>query len=222
MNNNRNIKPKFDKKLIYTGIDVVVESKLPWLSLTFPFDIPYTDMFQEAKALRKAFIPHRTLTSRGWMSLCIHGISSVHTEFHDQYKLFIERPPYTWTDISKFCPVTTEFFKNVFDYTEYDRIRFMLLEPGGYILPHIDNDLNKLTALNISLNNPENCEFVMANYGIVSFKDGTVNMLAINNEHAVWNNSNQDRFHIIVHGSRNMNGHWNRTILNSYEKFFNE
>lgn len=95
----------------------------------------------------------------------------------------------------------------------------MLLEPGGYILPHADVDWKQLGPVNLALNNPDGCEFIMEDHGIIPFTNGTANMLAIGNVHAVYNNSHEDRFHIIVHGARG--SAWNDYITNSYKASIN-
>ena len=51
--------------------------------------------------------------------------------------------------------------KSIPGYFTYDRVRYMFLEPGGFITPHNDYEHDKLGPLNISLNNPENCYFKM-------------------------------------------------------------
>lgn len=193
-----------------------IRDALGYLPIRLPTDMPHEAMLNEAKSLRTGFVSHREGGNhRGWRSLCLHGLSSVHTENHDRYG-YTDRAsaPYGWTDISKFCPVSTKFFQEQFGYDEYDRIRFMLLEPGGYILPHEDVDWKQLSAVNLAINNPQGVEFVMANWGIVPFSPGSVNMLAVGNMHAVYNNSDEDRFHIIVHGRRS--NVWDEWIKDSY------
>lgn len=180
---------------------IINESKLPWLKLNIAF--PYEEMLQEAKALRKLFVPHRPGNHKGWYSLCIHGISSTHTNHFSAYGYDSnENTPYVWTDIVEKCPVTFNYFKNIFPFTKYNRLRFMLLESKGYIEPHVDYHKHKLSPINIALNNPETCYMKMKNIkGYVPFKDGTAFMLDVSNEHACFNNSNEDRYHIIVHGT---------------------
>ena len=39
------------------------------------------------------------------------------------------------------------------------RIRFMLIEPGGYILPHHDRDIKRLHEINVAIKQPKNCIF---------------------------------------------------------------
>jgi aspartyl/asparaginyl beta-hydroxylase (cupin superfamily) len=80
----------------------------------------------------------------------------------------------------------------------------MLLEPGGYITPHADQDINRLSPVNIALNTPKNCLFKMKGHnGFVPLTDGKAVLLDVGNIHAVYNKSDEDRFHIIVHGVKN-------------------
>ena len=78
----------------------------------------------------------------------------------------------------------------------------MLLEPGGYILPHQDrsDEEKRLSVCNISLNNPENCNFIFKDHGIVPFEDqGSAFLMDISNVHAVYNDSDTPRIHMIIH-----------------------
>jgi hypothetical protein len=201
--------------------EIVVQSGQPWVALDIP--VPYAEMLEEAKALHDCFVPHRTTKeqNQGWLSLCIHGLSAGHTGPH--YRYYTEDtapyewvdPPYQWTDICGFCPVTADYFKNKFGFRRFYRLRFMLLKPGGYILPHNDSCVDELDNINIALNQPEGCDFVMENMGIVPFKQGSAIMLSLSRDHIVWNNSNEDRYHIIVHGERDPEI-WDDIILRSY------
>lgn len=201
-----------------TPEDVIERSGLPWLALDLPFEMPYAAMLEEAKALKPFFVNHRsTDLHKGWRSLCVHGLSPVHTLNHQHYGFpTIESAPYGWTDMAKFAPVTTAFFRDTFGYERYGRVRFMLLEPGGYIAPHDDDDVIRLHPINIALSNPPGCRFVMKGQGTVPFAPGRAIMLAVGNQHSIWNDSDEDRFHIIVHGIRGFGGHWSETIMRSY------
>ena len=78
----------------------------------------------------------------------------------------------------------------------------MLLEPGGYILPHQDrkDEEKRLSVCNISLNNPEGCNFIFKDHGRVPFEDtGSAFLMDISNVHAVYNNSDKPRIHMIIH-----------------------
>jgi Aspartyl/Asparaginyl beta-hydroxylase len=207
---------------LYQPTPTDIRRSLGYLTLQLPFDIPHQAMLAEAKKLREFFVAHRSGGEhRGWRSLCLHGISSVHTENHDRYGFANrESAGYDYTDISRFCPVSTAFFRDVLGYDSYDRVRFMLLEPGGYILPHEDVDWKQLGPINIALNNPVGCEFAMEHWGLVPFSEGTANMLAVGHRHAVFNNSNEDRYHIIVHGTRA--NQWQNYILDSYSNLISK
>lgn len=195
-----------------------IRRSLGYLPLKLPFDVPHEEMLAEARALRDFYVYHRSSGHhRGWRSLALHGLSSVHTQGHEQYGYQDARDaPYGWTDISRFCPVSTRFFRDIFGYDRYERVRFMLLEPGGYILPHEDVSWRNLGPINLALNNPVGCDFVMRDWGLVPFAGGQANMLAVGYEHAVFNDSDEDRYHIIVHGD--MGDAWPSTITDSYAR----
>ncbi len=207
---NANLCPPIPPKLS-KSIEIQTMSKIPWLVLNI--SVPFIEMLKEAKNLKKCFVQHRNGGGHsGWRSLCIHGLSSVHTESPETYGLV---PDFDWTDIHKFCPTTHNFLKN-FGYLNYGRVRFMLLEPGGYVAPHRDNEVDRLGAINIALNQPDNCDFVMEGCGKVPFVDGSAVMLSLSRRHIVWNKSNEDRYHIIVHGARDYSI-WDNIIEKSYE-----
>ena len=186
------------------------ESGVPYWEI--PMDgLPYKEMLSEAQELKSLFVDHRAndpsqmgASHNGWASLTIHGISSQHTmnwDSYDEYKSLGDEKlvPYDWTEISDRIPKTIEYFKDVFPHESYTRVRFMLLKAGGYVLPHRDRDHKLLFPINIALNNPEGCNFIMENQGIVPFKEGKGFLLDLSNRHAVWNDSKEDRIHLIVH-----------------------
>ena len=188
---------------------IINESLLPWLKLDISF--PYQQMYEEAISLKDHFVSHRDQDGdaaiggyrhKGWRSLCIHGIDHRKTNHFVQYGYTShEETPYKWTDICDKCPVTYDFFKNIFPFKKYFRVRFMLLEPGGYITPHNDADHHSLSPVNMALNNPKGCKMKMKQHkGFVPFEPGTAFLLDVGNTHAVFNDSDEDRYHIIVHG----------------------
>ena len=223
---NENIEYHYPKNENPSKDWIVNESNIPYLSLHLT-DVHHAVMLQEAQSLDHLFVPHRDSESHsGWSSLCIHGISSQHTDHFASYPEYAhltnEQVPYTWTEIADRCPITVDFFKNRFPYDVYHRVRFMKLAPGGYITPHKDHTQICLCATNISLNNPKGCNFVFNNYGIIPFSDnGSIFYIANGIEHAVWNNSSIPRYHIIVHGYPTLKGKlFNDIILNSYKAIF--
>jgi len=201
---------------------IVNESKLPWLDLDV--EVPHQEMLEEAKALRHRFVKHRDQDGsggyrhQGWQSLCIHGISAEKTNHYAQYGYESnEETPYVWTEIADQCPVTVDFFKNIFPFKSYYRVRFMLLESGGFITPHKDTDFNKLSPINIALNHPDQCLMKMKDHkGYVPFKPGSAIMLDVGNIHAYVNKSDKDRYHVIVHGVKTKE--FEELVIRSYEK----
>lgn len=203
---------------------IIKESGLPWLPLDI--SLPYEEMLEEAKALKSRFVSHRSndapggYTHRGWKSLCLHGISDEHTNHYESYGYKSnEETPYKWTESSELCPITKNWLLNSFPMKEYYRVRFMLLEPNGFIAPHTDGTNNSLSPINIALNHPENCIFKMKNYGVVPMKPGVVMLLNVTNIHAYINNSTIDRYHIIIHGSSNIENYRN-LVEKSYDKLY--
>ena len=210
--------PKFPQDL-KNGKEVRFSNQLPFLPILGFENADWDKMYCEADQLRQHYVPHRHQENhKGWNSLCIHGLSSVHTEAHHTYGYNdIKDAPFRWTDLADWCPTIRDFFKNQFDYNDYYRIRIMKLDPGGYIIPHKDSltlGANHIGPTNIALNNPTDCNFYMEDIGILPFQQGSVIKLNLYNVHAVYNCSNEPRYHIIVHGR--MGSSWYDKIYNSY------
>jgi len=202
---------------------IINESKLPWLKLDI--ELPYEKILEEAKALKPYFVKHRAEDKisgyghKGWSSLCIHGISSNHTNHFESYGYKSnDETPYRWTDISSKCCETTKWLTEVYPCDTYYRVRFMLLEPGGFIAPHNDMNKHRLSPVNIALNHPKGCIMKMAHYGTVPFNEGEAYLLDVGNIHAYYNKSNEDRYHIIIHGNYKSNKQWKKLVENSYKK----
>lgn len=205
--------PNFDSWKSYEWI--IRQSQMPWLKI-YGIDIPYASMLQEAKNLRDRFVNHREENGVGWSSLCIHGLSAAQTKSASAYGYDDYTAPYVWTDIADQCPVTVDFFKNHFHYTKYLRIRFMLLEPQGFIEPHSDSRDHVLGPVNICLNNPQNCKLV-SEQGLVPHEPGSAILFNTSYCHSALNDSDQDRYHIIVHGTPD-GKFWKDIIVDSYQR----
>jgi hypothetical protein len=144
---------------------------------------------------------HLSYNHEGWAAVTLHGISADKTEHWPQYGFnSIEEANLHWTEACDAFPVCTQFLKSL-QFDSYDRVRIMKLAPGGYIMPHSDGDGRIFGPLNIAINNPKGCGFYFKDWGHVPFKQGTGFFLDIGYNHIVWNNSNETRYHFIVHGS---------------------
>lgn len=173
-------------------------SGLPWLKLDL--DIPTEAMVAEAMNLFAKSVEHRSqdillsYSNQGWRSICLYGIDAQTTGHVEGAKL-------DWTDVIDRCPATVAFVKENWkiDHTT-GRIRFMYLEPGGYILPHEDRTYKGFTEVNIAITNPDKCQFRFLNYGKVPFAPGSAFFVDLSNKHFVVNESENVRIHLIVHG----------------------
>ena len=205
------------------GIDrfnwIVTANRTPYLELDI--EGPWKAMLEEARGVDHMFVQHRGgYDHQGWNSLCIHGLGATLTDATGGYPEYRDIPDdklnYHWTEVADLCPVTAEYFQTKFPYQKYLRIRFMRLDPGGYISPHHDSTSFNLSAVNISLNNPAGCTMVQEGIGIVPFRDeGSVFLFNNSYEHIVWNQSTEPRYHIIVHGTYSMK--WPAIINISYK-----
>lgn len=178
---------------------IVTESNLPYIPLYIPAQWPM--IYGEASMA--TYHEHRDTDSNGWSSVCIHGISQSHTDHYQVYKeyedLSNDSVPYTWTDID--APYTRFWLESYFPYDVYHRVRFMKVKPGGYILPHSDGSEYRLNAVNVGIWNPNGCKLVVKGQGTVPFNNcGSIFLFANNFEHAVYNDSDHDRYHMIIHG----------------------
>ena len=197
---------------------ILNSSRIPYLPVQL--DGPWSDILGEIQALDHMFVEHRYGDSQGWSSLCLHGLGTNYTDAPFRYPEYRDVPneqlPYIWTELSTLCPVATEYFKNQFPYEKYERLRFMRLAPGGYIMPHTDANRFIPGAVNISLNNPVGCEMVLEDIGIVPFSStGGAMLFNTSYRHMVWNRSNEPRYHMIVHGRWKYQ--WGNFVVKSYK-----
>ena len=182
---------------------IMHKSNCPSLILNIP--VPYKEMAAEAEQFLGRFVKHRGGWNPGWSSICVHGQSPERTQPNNYY---IEEGidteenslPYDWTTISPECPVTVNWLKDTFPFNELHRVRFMLLEPGGYIKPHHDFDSRSMAAFNVSLTNPPGVEFAMEDAGLIPWQPGEARGIDIGRNHSVLNNGTENRIHMIVHG----------------------
>jgi hypothetical protein len=176
---------------------------LPWIQVDI--NVPWKDIFDEANHLlyTSCYTLHRP-NSSGWLSLAIHGMSSVHTNVPEDYGLpdSAEYDLSDWTDIAKFCPRTVEWMKDEMLYERFSRVRFMAVLPGGWLAPHQDRSrITGVGATNVAINNPDGCALVMEGWGTMPYTPGSVFKINTGYQHAVWNRSDEPRIHMIFDGN---------------------
>jgi hypothetical protein len=186
-------------------LDYILDNtQLPWIPV--PINVPWKDIYEEAHHLlhTACYTAHRP-NSSGWLSLAIHGMSSVHTNCPEDYGLpdSAEKDLSGWTDIAKFCPRTVEWMKDEVAYDQFTRVRFMAVLPGGWLAPHTDRSrITGVGATNVAINNPAGCAMVMRDFGVFPFEPGTAFKINTGYEHAVWNRSDEPRIHMIFDGDQ--------------------
>lgn len=171
---------------------------LPWLKLSIG-TIPVDEVYKEFIKIKHLLVDHRSYESNiGWKSICLHGISPETTNHWSTLGL-TECPKHNWTSISDLCPVTKKWLSGVFPNCN-GRIRFMLLEPGGYIDLHSDYKEPKLAPVNISITQPLGCDFIWEDWGTHPWETGQAYLMNVYYKHKVVNQSARDRLHIIADG----------------------
>ncbi len=176
---------------------IINQSGLPYLALDL--NVPTKDILKEWNVVKHMAVEHRdsdtllAYKNQGWLSLTLFGVSANVTTASDDR--------HDWTQIKDQCKITSQWFEDTFQKDNFKgRIRFMLLEPGGHILPHKDREAKGLSEINIAISNPDDCYFYMENRGTIPFKQGSAFMLDLSNRHWVVNNSSEPRLHMIYHG----------------------
>jgi hypothetical protein len=176
----------------------ISESKYLDLDVVFP----YEQMLEEAIALRHKFVEHRSDTSAGWFGLVLHGLDEHKTGAWKDYGITDSKTASEqmhWTEAASLAPTTKDYFVNQFPCKKYSRVRFMLLEAGGYIGFHSDSKGPIIDNISFVLNSPEGFEWC--------WQDGSPNLemipghayaMNIHYHHGLWNKSNKDRYFIIA------------------------
>lgn len=179
-------------------------SNWPWAPVFKDIDIDAVN--KELDRLQYYFVPHRdkdkinSYGHEGWAGLTLHGLDYDKTENFDRYG-HNDESAYRWTEVCEYCPYIVNLIKS-FPYSRFGRVRIMQLAPGGYIMPHVDGPGRIFGPLNFALTQPEGCRFIFKDYGVVPFKVGRGFLLDIGQEHIVVNESNEYRYHIIIHGQQ--------------------
>jgi hypothetical protein len=187
------------------------ETDWPWSQVNATGTHNYNEIIAELSAVHDLFVEHRaedkiaSYGHEGWYSLTVHGIDYDKTENYDRYGFSSEQEAnYKWTSVCDKLPLT----KNLIDslpFKDYGRVRIMRMRPRGYIMPHTDGSGRIFGPFNFAINNPEGCEFVIEGHGVVPFKQGSGFLLDIGMKHAVLNDSEEHRYHIIIHGKLTAN-----------------
>ena len=104
-----------------------------------------------------------------------------------------------WTEASDLAPITKDYFLNHFPCNKYGRVRFMLLEAGGSIDFHTDSTAPIADNISFCLNKPDGFVWKWQDgHEDLHMDQGCAYAMNISYGHGLVNNSNEDRYHIIV------------------------
>jgi hypothetical protein len=177
--------------------------KSNWPYVTFEKTIDPLSVERELNSINEYFVEHRSQDSykhSGWSSVALHGIEYDRTENWDKYGFKSqEEANYKWTMVCNKIPYVTNIIKSL-PFVKLGRVRIMRLAPGGYVMPHTDGTGRVFGPFNFALTQPIGCKFVFEGFGTVPFAQGRGCMLDLGVRHAVYNDSDQYRYHAIIHG----------------------
>jgi hypothetical protein len=189
--------------------------------LQLDMDIPFDLIANEIQAIPdNFFVAHRDTyeSNAGWKSFVLHGKSYDATRETEYYT---DNRPLVWTqEAETYCPDTVKFFKHSWPSTDFERVRVMLLEPHSIINLHNDpGSPDEFWPVNIAITQPSDCNFYLDKFGIVPFTPGSAFLINVGNMHTVINDSDQKRYHIIVHHKKT-NKKFDKIIERSYNKLY--
>lgn len=199
---------------------IVQHSKINCLKLNI--DIPFRDIAREIDTIPdELFVRHRDEAyegNRGWRSFALHGKAYNATRENNFYN---DDRPLIWTsEAIQHCPKTVFYFQNCWPCKDLDRVRIMLLEPNGIINLHKDSTVpGVLGAVNIAITQPSGCKFYLDNFGIIPFNPGDAFLIDVSNYHTIINDSNEHRYHIIVHHN-SIDSEFDSVIEKSYNSSY--
>lgn len=163
----------------------------------------YTQMLAEATALKDRYTGHYTddPDNIGWKSLSLYGLGETKHESWDDYgyeNAEEAAKDFIWTPAAYECPTIMKWLLTQFPSKRFGRVRLMLLEAGGQIGEHSDTSYKILENINIPLSNPKECIWFWGDGDFLNMEPGGVYAMNISYPHKIINNSNEDRYHIIV------------------------
>ena len=187
--------------------------------LKLDIQVPHEAIHKEIELVKDKFIEYRSKDAAGWYSLPIIGKSAAEpNSWQSYFPTAADAIPFMkWTEISDLCPVTTNWLKNVYPSKMYARVRFMLLKPGGVIDFHKDTEHMVLGATNVAITNPKGCAWHWKDGESLEFNPGDAYAMNLGYEHSIRNNSQEDRYHIIVH-HYDSTLEWKKMITDAMEK----
>ena len=145
---------------------------------------------------------------KGWVRSeldCVKGLNNdieYHVErLHELNHIRDNSPDKPWDRF--FALPTKDNFPTIYEFLEQNKNMYkdgMICKfgPGCKLKPHIHGKYAPLYIYNMSINFPKGCKFTVLPDGNIPYKSGDIYKLYVNNMHSVENNSDENRYHIVL------------------------
>ena len=184
--------------------------------LPLDIEIPWQVISEEAQGVVAHMIAHPQPDhdSTGWMNF---GLFARGKQDMGDYGLEQMDHSDRWLDqAQQLMPRTVEYLQTQWPHKQFYKIRLLGLGPHGVIGLHSD-DCNGLHNINIAIDHPDSCNFVLENSGVIPFENGRAFLVNVGRRHAVINNSNQLRIHLVIY--QDNDDAFGELVLRSYNKY---
>ena len=207
---------------------IMKQSLLPYLKLDI--EVPYAAIYQEILALKQEMGSQLgRIGVSGWKGAVLHGLAFDKMRPHRAYGYENEDDaPYKWTEMINRFPVTRRFVEATFPCKKLYRVKINLLQPGGRLWPHKDADhpelgLNRpspdhVKYVTMGIHWPKGVVFQLGKYTL-PIKNGDAYLIDLSNYHAVYNNSTENRYSLVVSADYTGGLEWEELVVRSYEKY---
>jgi hypothetical protein len=187
---------------------------VPFIDLGLSFD--HEAMLAEVHALEAEFLDEEQqgLEDRyagGWASITLRnrgGVDGVRIYSEAQGQL---KGDYAFTPLSQRCPLLQAFVEGLVDLEQCSEVHVLRLAPGGFVVPHADDPSRPVSSsISVALNMPEGCTFKIGlgaggtqvpGAHEIPFEAGSGFVVNPSKVHAVQNDSEESRYHLIVRGT---------------------
>jgi hypothetical protein len=185
---------------------------VPYIDLGVAFD--HEACLAEATALLGEFVPYQSDPRYGirhWHGLALRALDG------DPTKAAVAPSPgtnqdqrYATTPVAERCPQTMALLHELLDWDQCRAVAFLALSPRSRIATHVDDPQHEvMRSLNVALNMPAGCEFVIdvepdGRPGpftrTVPFRPGVAMVVNVARQHHLVNDSDTVRIHVVARG----------------------
>jgi len=185
---------------------------VPYIDLGLDFDS--AACFAEATALLGDFVPYQSDPRYGirhWRGLALRALDGDPANAAVAPSAATNQDErYATTPVAARCPLIMALLRDVLDWDSCRAVALLSLNPHSRITPHVDDPNHEvMRSLNIALNMPAGCEFVIDTEEdgrpgpftcTLPLRPGAGLIVNVARPHYVANNSDVARIHIVARG----------------------